>query len=262
MSDIHPSAIVDPKAEIAESAIIGPYATIGPHVRIGANTRIGAHTVIEGHTDIGADNHIYQFASVGAAPQDKKYKGEPTRLRIGQGNTIREFCTINTGTAQDLGTTSIGDDNWIMAYVHIAHDCTLANHTIIANAVQLAGHVHIANWAIVGGLSGIHQFVRIGEHAMVGFSSRINQDVPPFVTCAGNPVEPTGINQEGLKRRGFDAERIAHIKQIYRLLYRKNLALHDAIDAIANLPSASPQQQADTAVMVQYLSQAKRGIVR
>ena len=171
MALIHATALVDPAAELADDVSIGPYAVIGPTVRIGAGSRIGAHCVVEGCTSIGRDNHIFQFASVGAAPQDKKYAGEPTRLEIGNGNTIREFCTLNTGTAQDAGVTRVGDDNWIMAYVHIAHDCQVGNHTIIANSTQLGGHVHLGDWAFLGGLSGVHQFVRVGAHAMTGFQT-------------------------------------------------------------------------------------------
>ena len=204
---IHPAAIVDPGARIDATASVGPGAVIGPHVEIGAQTQIGAHCVIEGHTRIGARNRIFQFASIGAPPQDMKYGGEPTRLEIGDDNTIREFVTINTGTVQDIGVTRVGSHNWIMAYVHIAHDCQLGSHIILANAVQLAGHVHLGDWVFLGGLSGVHQFVRVGAHAMTAFQTRLAQDVPPFVTAGGNPAEAQGINIEGLRRRGFSAER-------------------------------------------------------
>ena len=200
---IHPTALIDPDAELDASVQVGPYAVIGPHVRIGPGTQIGAHCVIEGHTRIGRDNRIFQFASIGAQPQDKKYAGEPTRLEIGDGNTIREFVTINTGTVQDAGVTRLGDDNWIMAYVHVAHDCQLGSHVILANAVQLAGHVHLGDWVFLGGLTGVHQFVRVGAHAMTAFQARLAQDLPPFVTAAGNPAEAQSINAEGLRRRGF-----------------------------------------------------------
>ncbi len=262
MPTIHSTAIIDVKAELDESVSIGPYAVIGPHVRIGAGSSVGAHAVIEGHTTIGSDNRIFQFASIGGPPQDKKYGGEPTRLDIGNGNTIREFVTINTGTVQDAGVTRLGDDNWIMAYVHIAHDCQLGNHLILANAVQLAGHVHLGDWVFLGGLSGVHQFVRVGAHAMTGFQTRLAQDLPPYVTAAGNPAQAQGINQEGLRRRGYTPERINQIKQMHKLLYRQGLTLAAARDAIAGLPTAEPGQQVDAALMLEFLASAERGIVR
>jgi UDP-N-acetylglucosamine acyltransferase len=257
---IHSTAIVAPAAELADDVVVGAYAVIGADVRIGARSQIGAHCVVEGHTTIGCDNRIFQFASVGAEPQDKKYRGEPTRLEIGDGNTIREFCTLNTGTVQDGGVTRIGDDNWIMAYVHVAHDCQIGSHTIIANATQLGGHVHLGDWVFLGGQSGVHQFVRVGAHAMTGFQTRLAQDLPPFVTAAGNPAQAQGINQEGLRRRGFSAERIAVIKQIYRCLYRKSLTLADAVAEIEALLGA--EADADIADMLAFLADADRGIVR
>jgi len=259
---IHPTALVDPKAELDPSVSVGPYTVIGPHVRIGRGTQIGAHCVVEGHTSLGADNRIFQFASIGAAPQDKKYAGEPTRLEIGDGNTIREFVTINTGTVQDAGVTRLGDDNWIMAYVHIAHDCQLGSHTILANAATLGGHVHLGDWVFVGGLTGIHQFVRVGAHAMTGFQTRLAQDLPPFVTAAGNPAEAQSINAEGLRRRGFSPERIALVKQMYRLLYRKGLTLEAARQQIDALCGEVAEADADIALMQDFLSTATRGIVR
>ena len=262
MSGIHATAVVDPRAELDASVSVGPYAVIGPHVRVGAGTTIGPHCVIEGHTCIGSDNRIFQFASIGAAPQDKKYAGEPTRLEIGHGNTIREFVTINTGTVQDEGVTRLGDDNWIMAYVHIAHDCQLGSHIILANAVQLAGHVHLGDWVFLGGLTGVHQFVRIGAHAMTAFQTRLAQDVPPFVTAGGNPAEAQSINAEGLKRRGFSPERITLIKQMYRLLYRKGLTLDAARQQIDALRGEVAEADADIALMQGFLSSAARGIVR
>jgi len=262
MSLIHPTALVDPQAELAADVQVGPYAVVGPHVCIGPGSSVGAHCVVEGHTRIGANNRIFQFASVGAAPQDKKYQGEPTRLTIGDGNTIREFVTINTGTVQDGGLTAIGDDNWIMAYVHIAHDCQLGSHTIIANATQLGGHVQVGDWAFLGGLSGVHQFVRVGAHAMTGFQTRLSQDLPPFVTAAGNPAEATGINAEGLRRRGYSAERIAQVKRLHRLIYRQGLTLAAATDQIQQLSGAVPEGDADIALMLGFLAQAERGIVR
>ena len=262
MAAIHPTALVDPKAQLDSSVSVGPYAVIGPHVRIGAGTTVGAHCVIEGHTTIGQDNRIFQFASVGAQPQDKKYAGEPTRLEIGDGNTIREFVTINTGTVQDEGLTRIGHDCWIMAYVHIAHDCRLGDHIIVANAVQLAGHVHLGDWVFLGGLTGVHQFGRVGAHAMTAFQTRLAQDVPPFVTAGGNPAEAQSINAEGLKRRGFSPERITLIKQMYRLLYRQGLTLHAARQQIDALRGEVAEADADIALMQDFLTSATRGIVR
>lgn len=262
MTQVHATAVIDPRAELAEDVSVGPYAVIGPHVRIGAGSSIAAHCVVEGHTSIGSDNRIFQFASIGAAPQDKKYAGEPTRLTIGNGNTVREFVTINTGTLQDGGLTAVGDDNWIMAYVHIAHDCLVGSHTIIANATQLGGHVHLGDWAFLGGLSGVHQFVRVGAHAMTGFQTRLSQDLPPYVTAAGNPAAATGINAEGLRRRGFTPERIAQVKQMHRLLYRQGHTLAAGIAGIEALRGQLEGSEADLALMLDFLGQAERGIVR
>ena len=260
--DIHPTALVDPKAELADGVSVGPYTVIGPQVRIGADTRIGAHCVIEGHTTLGAGNRVFQFVSLGAVPQDKKYAGEETALVIGSGNTLREFVTINTGTVQDAGATRLGDDNWIMAYVHIAHDCQLGSHLILANAVQLAGHVHLGDWVFLGGLTGVHQFVRVGAHAMTAFQTRLAQDLPPFVTAGGNPAEAQSINAEGLKRRGYSAERITLVKQMYRLLYRKGLTLEAARQQIDALRGELAEADADIARMQEFLATATRGIVR
>jgi len=262
MTQIHATAVVDPRAELADGVTVGPYAVIGPHVRIGEGSSIGAHCVVEGHTTLGRDNRIFQFASIGAAPQDKKYAGEPTRLTIGDGNTIREFVTINTGTVQDGGLTAIADDNWIMAYVHIAHDCHVGSHTIIVNATQLGGHVHLGDWVFLGGLSGVHQFVRVGAHAMTGFQTRLSQDLPPYVTAAGNPAAATGINAEGLRRRGFTPERIAQVKQMHKLLYRQGLTLAAGIAAIEALRGQLAGSEVDIALMLDFLAQAERGIVR
>ena len=262
MSTIHPTALVDAAAQIDASVTIGPYAVIGPHVVLGAGTTVGAHCVIEGHTTIGRDNRIFQFASLGAAPQDKKYAGEPTRLVIGDRNTIREFCTFNTGTVQDQGVTTIGDDNWVMAYVHIAHDCVVGNQTILANNATLAGHVQVDDYAIIGGLTGIHQFTKVGAHVMAGFASHISQDVPPFMMVDGNPLAVRGLNLEGLRRRGFSAARVAAIKQMHRLLYRQGLTLEAARAAMAALPSAHPQAAADIALVLAFLDASTRGIAR
>ena len=259
---IHPSALVAAGAQIADGVTIGPFAVIGPQVKIAAGTTIGAHCVIEGVTAIGQNNRIFQFCSIGAAPQDKKYAGEPTARVIGDGNTIREFCTFNTGTVQDGGTTRMGDDNWIRAYVHVAHDCQLGSHTILANATQLGGHVHIGDWAILGGLTGVHQFTRIGAHAMTGFSTRLAQDLPPFMMAAGNPASATGFNQEGLRRRGFSPDQIAVVKNIHRALYRRSLTLEQARAEIEALAAEGAEGHAEVALMLGFLQQATRGIVR
>ncbi len=261
VGSIHPTAIVDAAAQLDASVQVGPYAVIGPHVVIGAGSTVGAHAVIEGRTTIGAGNHIFQFASVGAPPQDKKYAGEPTELVIGERNTIREFCTINTGTAQDRGVTSVGDDNWIMAYVHIAHDCRVGNGTVLANNATLAGHVQVDDFAIIGGLTGIHQFTRVGAYVMAGFASHISQDVPPFMMVDGNPLAVRGLNLEGLRRRGFSAGRVAAIKQMHRLLYRQGLTLAAARAAIAEL-AVDDEARQDVARMLALLDASSRGIAR
>ena len=262
VSTIHPTAVVDAQAQIDSSVSIGPYCVIGPHVTIGAGTTVGAHCVIEGHTTLGQDNRIFQFASLGAAPQDKKYAGEPTRLVMGDRNTVREFCTFNTGTAQDQGVTTIGNDNWIMAYVHIAHDCVVGHQTILANNATLAGHVHVGDYAIIGGLTGVHQFTQVGAHVMAGFASHISQDVPPFMMVDGNPLAVRGLNLEGLRRRGFSPERISAIKQMHRLLYRQGLTLEAARSAIQALPEQHPGAAADIASMLAFLNASARGIAR
>ena len=262
MATIHPTALVDPQAELAADVEVGPYAVIGPHVRIGARTTIGAHCVIEGHTRFGEDNRVWPFCSIGAAPQDKKYRGEPTRLSIGDRNTIREFCTFNCGTVQDSEETRVGHDNWIMAYVHLAHDVQLGSQCILANNATLAGHVHVGDWVIVGGLTGVHQFVKIGAHAMLGFQSAISQDVPPFMMVDGNPAHVHGFNVEGLRRRGFSAERLAQVKQMHRLLYRKGLTLEDAKAGIGALRGTVEAGDADVDLMLGFLAASTRGIVR
>ncbi len=262
MAQVHPTAIVDPEAELALSATVGPYAVIGAGVQIGEGTSIGAHTVIEGPTRIGRDNRIHAHSSLGGAPQDMKYRGEPTELHIGDRNTIREFCTFNRGTAQDVGITRIGDDNWIMAYVHIAHDVQLGRHAILANNATLAGHVHIGDWVIIGGLTGVHQFCKIGAHAMTGFQSHVAQDVPPFMMVAGHPLEVRGFNIEGLRRRGFSKERIARVKQMHRLLYRDGLTLEQAMERIGALRDDLSEGAADVMLMLDFLAAAARGIAR
>ena len=260
--NIHPTALVSAGAELDSSVTVGAYAVIGERVRIDAGTTVGAHTVIEGPTSIGRDNRIFTHAALGAAPQDMKYRGEPTQLQIGDRNTIREFCTVNRGTTQDEGVTRIGDDNWIMAYVHIAHDVQLGNHTILANNATLAGHVHIGDWAIVGGLTGVHQFCHIGAHAMTGFQSHVSQDIPPFMMAGGNPLAARGFNVEGLRRRGFTAERIAQVKQMHRLIYRDGLTLEQSSEAIRALRGALPEGDIDVQAMLDFLAASTRGIAR
>jgi UDP-N-acetylglucosamine acyltransferase len=262
MSQIHATAIVSPEAELDSTVGVGPYAVIGAGVKIGAGTTVGAHTVIEGPTSIGRDNRIFSHAALGAAPQDMKYRDEPTKLEIGDRNTIREFCTFNRGTTQDLGTTRIGDDNWIMAYVHIAHDVQVGSRTILANNATLAGHVHIGDWVIVGGLTGVHQFCKIGAHAMTGFQSHVSQDVPPFMMAAGHPLGVSGFNAEGLRRRGFSKERIALVKQMHRLLYRDGLTLDNAKSAIAALRGTVEGGDADVQMLLDFLAASTRGIAR
>ena len=260
---IHPTALVDHGAELAADVVVGPYAVIGPQVVIGAGSSIGAHCVVEGHTRIGRDNRIFQFASIGAAPQDMKYRGEPTRLEIGDRNTLREFVTVNTGTLQGGGVTRVGHDNWVMAYVHIAHDVQLGSHCVLANNATLAGHVQVGDWATVGGLSGVHQFVQVGAHAMIGFQAHVAQDVPPFITADGNPLAARAVNLTGLKRRDFSAGRIAAIKQMHRLLYRQALPLADAVAQITALHEAADADvQADITLMLDFIAGATRGIVR
>jgi len=262
MATIHPTAIVDAGAELAGSVTVGAYAVIGAGVTVGEGTTIGSHCTIDGPTTIGRDNRIFAHAALGAAPQDMKYAGEPTELHIGDRNTIREFCTFNRGTAQDVGITRIGSDNWIMAYVHIAHDVQLGSRTILANNATLAGHVHVGDWAIIGGLTGVHQFCHVGAHAMTGFQSHVSQDVPPFMMVSGNPLGVHGFNIEGLRRRGFSRERIALVKQMHRLLYRDGLALDAAKAAIDALKGTVEGGDADVALLLDFLAASTRGIAR
>ena len=262
MAKIHPTAIIEPGAEIHATAEIGAYSMIGSNVVIGARTRVGPHVVIEGNTLIGEDNIFYQFSSIGAPPQDKKYAGEPTRLEIGDRNTIREFCTFNRGTVQDVGVTRLGNDNWMMAYVHLAHDCQIGNHTIFANNAQLAGHVQVGDWAIMGGFSNVHQFCKIGAHAMVGMSTSLTQDVPPYVILSGNPAQAHGINSEGLKRRGFSRDAIAAIRQAYKVLYKSGLTLEEAKAALQTQEQSEPEFAAELKLIRDVLQNVSRGIVR
>jgi UDP-N-acetylglucosamine acyltransferase len=255
---IHPTAIIDPGASVDADVEIGAYAVIGKDVEIGAGTRIGAHAVILGPTSIGRDNRIFQFVSLGDAPQDKKYAGERTRLSIGDRNTIREFCTFNRGTVQDAGVTNIGHDNWIMAYAHIAHDCQVGSNTIFANNATLGGHVHVGDHAILGGLTGVHQFVHVGAHSITAAGTVLLQDLPPYVMAGGNTAKPYGINAEGLKRRGFSTEKIAEIKRAYKILYKAGLTFAEATAQIASAAAACPELQ----VLVDFFASARRGIIR
>jgi len=261
-TQIHPTALVAPGVELDAGVHIGPYAVIGAGVRIGANTTVGPHAVIDGPTEIGRNNRIYAHACLGGEPQDMKYRGEPTRLAIGDRNTIREFCTFSRGTVQDGGVTRVGDDNWIMAYVHLAHDVQVGHRTILANNATLAGHVHVGDWVIVGGLTGVHQFCKIGAHAMTGFQSHVSQDVPPYMLVAGHPLSVSGFNVEGLRRRGFSRERIAQVKQMHRLLYRDGLTLDQAKASIAQLKGKVEGGDADVQLLLDFLAASARGIAR
>jgi UDP-N-acetylglucosamine acyltransferase len=287
MARIHPSAIVDTGAELAADVEVGPYAVIGPQVVLGEGTTVGPHAVIEGPTRIGRHNRIHAHATLGGAPQDKKYRGEPTRLEVGDGNTFRECVTVNRGTVQDGGVTRIGHDNWVMAYVHIAHDCLVGDHTILANTTNLAGHVQIGDWVILGGCSQVHQFCKIGAHAMTGVSTVVLHDIPPFVMASGNTAQAHGMNTEGLRRRGFSAPSLAALRQAYKTLYRSGLTLQQAREALSEqvrtlqsteAPQAgasSPSSEGLAAealagldpaqavgVLVEFLARVERGIVR
>ena len=255
---IHATAIVDATAELDSSVEIGAYSIIGANVKIDAGTRIAGHVMINGPTVIGKNNHIFQYSSLGEAPQDKKYNGEPTSLEIGDNNTIREFCTFNRGTVQDKNITKIGSDNWIMAYVHIAHDCQIGNHTILANNASLAGHVDINDYAILGGFTLIHQFCKIGSHVITAVGSVVFKDIPPYVTAAGYEAKPHGINAEGLKRRGFSSESILQIKRAYKALYRNGLTLDEAKIELATMQKNTPEIK----LLTDFLNISTRGIVR
>lgn len=255
---IDPRAIIDPEAALESNVTVGPYAIIGANVIIGAGTTVGPHTVINGPTRIGRDNRIFQFSSIGDAPQDKKYHGEPTELHIGNGNTIREYCTINRGTIQGGGITKIGDDNWIMAYVHIAHDCQVGNHTIFANAASLAGHVQVGDWAILGGFTLVHQFCTLGIHCFTAFGSVISKDVPPYILVSGHNARPHGLNTEGLRRRGFSPETIRLLRQAYKILYRSGFTLDQALIRLREMSIECPE----IGLFVEMLSNATRGIIR
>lgn len=287
MARIHPSAVVDAGAELAADVEVGPYAVIGPQVVLGEGTTVGPHAVIEGPTRIGRHNRIHAHATLGGAPQDKKYRGEPTRLEVGDGNTFRECVTVNRGTVQDGGVTRIGHDNWVMAYVHIAHDCMVGDHTILANTTNLAGHVQIGDWVILGGCSQVHQFCKIGAHAMTGVSTVVLHDIPPFVMASGNTAQAHGMNTEGLRRRGFSAPSLAALRQAYKTLYRSGLTLQQAREALSEqvrtlqaaeasqAGASSPSSEGLAAqalaamdpaqavsLLVEFLARVERGIVR
>jgi UDP-N-acetylglucosamine acyltransferase len=265
MARIHPSALVDPAAELAADVEVGPFALIGPQVKIGAATSIGAHAVIDGRTTLGRGNRVHPHAVLGGPPQDKKYAGEPTELIIGDDNAIREFCTFSTGTAQGGGVTRIGSRNWIMAYVHIAHDCVIGNDCVLANAATFGGHVEVGDWAVVGGLSAVHQFVRVGAHAMAGGGSMLVQDLPPYTICQGYPAAPRGVNVEGLKRRGFDAHSIVLLRRAYKLVYRDNLGATEAVAAIEALARTDAQndvQRERLLLLAQFVAASARGVMR
>ncbi len=256
--NIDPRAVIDPAARLAPGVSVGAYAIIGAEVEIGAGTTVGSHVVIKGPTVIGEENRLYPFSSIGDDPQDKKYGGEQTRLEIGNRNVIREYCTINRGTEQGGGVTRIGDDNWIMAYVHIAHDCLIANHTIFANNASLAGHVRVDDYAVLGGFTLVHQFCAIGAHSFSGMGSTLSKDLPPYIRASGNPAVPRGLNSEGLKRRGFSAETIQSLRQAYRTLYRSGLTLDEATQKLRSMA----QQHEEVAVLVDFLEHSQRSILR
>jgi UDP-N-acetylglucosamine acyltransferase len=256
--NIHPTAQVAPDAELGENVEIGAYAVIGPGVVIGAHTRIGPHAILQGPARLGAHNEIFPFASIGSAPQDKKYKGEPTRLEVGDRNVIREFVTLNRGTTKDEGVTRIGDDNLFMAYSHVAHDCRVGSHCVFANTATLGGHVHVGDWVIMGGFSGVHQFCKIGAHAFIANNAAVTRDVPPYVMAVGQPAAAHSVNAEGLKRRGFTPQQIRNLRNAFRLLYRSGLKLADATAQLAAIAEEQPEVRA----IVEFLPRSTRSIVR
>ena len=264
MSRVHPTAIVEPGAQLHETVEVGPYTVIRANVKIGARTWVGPHAVVEGHTTIGEDNRIFQFASIGAINQDKKYKGEPCELVIGDRNTIREFTTLNIGTVQGGGVTRVGNDNWLMAYTHIAHDCVVGNNTTFANNAQLAGHVVVDDWVILGGFTNVHQFCHIGAHGMTALGTVLLANQPPFVMSEGQPAAARSMNFEGLRRRGFSPERIAAVKAMHKHLYRESLTLEQAVERIRAIPQKAPEAQPDVDMMLGFLERmpADRGMVR
>jgi len=258
MARIDPRAVISPTAQLADDVEIGPFAVIGDNVVIGPRCWIGPHAVVNGPTTLGADNRVFQFASLGDAPQDKKYKGEPTRLEIGDRNVFREYCTVNRGTVTGNGVTRLGNDNMLLAYTHVGHDCTLGNHIVLSNLVMLGGHVELGDWVIMSGYAGAHQFSKIGAHAFIGNNTAVTRDVPPYVLAAGHPAEPRTINSEGLKRRGFSAEQIRNIKQAYRVLYRSDLRLEDAVVQL----QAMAAEHEELRIFVEFIGTATRSLVR
>jgi len=258
MNKIHSTAIIDPSAKIAEGVTIGAYSVIGADVEIGANTWIGPHVVINGPTTIGCDNKIHQFASIGDAPQDLKYAGEPTRLEIGDRNTIRECVTINRGTVSGGGLTKVGSDNLLMAYIHIAHDCRIGNHVIFSNNASLAGHAHVGDYVILSGFTLVHQFCAIGDYAFTGMGSAISKDVPPYLMISGNPAAPHGLNKVGLKRRGFSEEQVRNLTRVYKILYRQGLSLDEAKQQIAEMAKSHEEVKR----FADFLEESKRSIIR
>lgn len=258
MSRIHPTAIVSPGATLADSVSVGPYSIIGAEVELGEGCEVGSHAVIKGPTRLGRGNRVWQFASIGEDPQDKKYRGERTLLEIGDGNMFRECCTIHRGTVTGQGVTRIGNDNLFMAYSHVAHDCTVASHCIMANYSGLAGHVELDDWVILGGYSGVHQFCKIGAHAFLANNATATRDVPPYVMVAGAPAEPKGVNVEGLKRRGFSTEQIANVKGGYKILYRSGLKLSEARAELERLAADQPE----LAPYVEFLPRVTRSLIR
>lgn len=255
---IHPTAIIDPKAELAEGVSVGPYSVIGAHVRVGEGTAVGPHVVIRGPGVVGKSNRIYQFASVGEDPQDKKYQQEVTHFEIGDRNVIREYCTIHRGTKQDKGITRVGSDNLLMAYVHVAHDCVIGNHVVMANGASLAGHVYLDDFAILGGFTLVHQFSRIGQHSFSAMGSTISRDVPPYVMVGGRPTKPFGINSVGLERKGFKPETIREIRRAYKTLYKAGLRLEEATQVLETMTVDTPE----ITCMVEFVQKSGRGILR
>tara|TARA_S200000501_G_C20665134_1_gene673688 strand:- start:45 stop:833 length:789 start_codon:yes stop_codon:yes gene_type:complete len=262
MVKIHPTAIIQKGAELDEGVEIGPYCVIGPNVVVGSSSKIKSHTVINGNTEIGKNNIFYQFSSIGEAPQDKKYSNESTKLVIGNNNTIREFCTFNRGTVQGNGLTELGNNNWIMAYVHLAHDCKVGDNTIFANNAQLAGHVVVKNWAILGGFTNVHQYCKIGDHSMIGMTTRLTQDVTPFTIVSGNPPVAHGVNIEGLRRRGFKDKDLLLIRKAYKILYKSGLTLDEAKIELKDLESKNVDSQEHIKIISNFLKEISRGIVR
>jgi UDP-N-acetylglucosamine acyltransferase len=258
MPRIHATALVDPKAELAADVEVGAFSIVGPEVKVGAGTVIGPHVVLTGRTRLGARNHVFQFTSIGDIPQDRKYAGEPTTTTIGDDNVFREFITVNAGTVQDRGDTLIGNGNLFLAYTHVAHDCVVGNWTVFSNNAQLAGHVHIGDWVVMGAYSGVHQFCRVGAHAMIAAGAIVLQDVPPFVTASGYPATPRGINTEGLRRRGFKADEILAVRRAYKTLYREGRDVDVARAALATASETVPA----LAALVDFLAVPGRGIIR